>query len=159
MKGSCAAISGQNDVLGGGAPVTLNILIWPSLSSIIAFSICLASFLRSSGIDFGMAQPQMSSQPNGLVRSGPSGKRAAATLPAIFDLAGSLKVPHHSVSATVKAASPAMNTAFDSLRSYAGMPRGEILWVLITSHQNSTVSFMHGWSMLDFQPLAASTLL
>ena len=104
-------------MLGGGAPVALNILIWPSLSSIIAFSICLASFLRSSGIDFGMAQPQMSSQPNGFLRSGPSGKRAAATLPAIFDLAGSLKVPHHSVSATVNAASPDMKMALASLRS------------------------------------------
>src|SRR5215813_10798509 len=117
MKGSSAAISGQNDVLGGGAPVALNSLIWPSLSSIIAFSICLASFLRSSGIDLGIAQPQMSSQPNGFLRSGPSGKRAAAILPATFDLAGSLKVPHHSVSATVKAASPAMKTALASLRS------------------------------------------
>src|SRR5262245_46439383 len=117
MKGSCAAISGQNDVFGGGAPVALNILIWPSLSSIIASSICLASFLRSSGMDFGMAQPQMSSQPNGFLRSGPSGKRAAATLPDIFDLLGSLNVPHHNVSATVKAASPAMKMALASLRS------------------------------------------
>jgi hypothetical protein len=51
----------------------------------MAFNICLASFLRSSGIDFGIAQPQMSSQPNGFARSGPSGKRAAAILPATFD--------------------------------------------------------------------------
>src|SRR6476619_2343698 len=117
MKASCSAIFGQNVVLGGGAPVALNNFVWPSSSSIIAFSICLASFLRSSGIDFGIAQPQISSQANGLVRFGPSGKRAAATLPATFDLAGSLKVPHHSESATVKAASPDMNTALASLRS------------------------------------------
>src|SRR3954452_15246035 len=117
MNGSCAAISGQNSVLGGGAPVALNSLIWPSLSSIIAFSICLASFLRSSGIDFGIAQPQMSSQANDFLRSGPSGKRAAPILPAIFDLLGSLNVPHHSVSATVNAASPAVKIALASLRS------------------------------------------
>src|ERR1043166_8674857 len=91
MKGSSAAIFGQNFVFGGGAPVAFHSLIWPSSSSIIALSICLASFLRSSGIDFGIAQPQMSSQPNGFLRSGPSGKRAAATLPAILDLAGSLE--------------------------------------------------------------------
>src|SRR5262249_39073987 len=103
MKGSLAAISAQNSVLGGGAPVALNSLIWPSLSSIIAFSIAFAAFLRSGEIDFGIAQPQMSSQANGLVRFGPSGKLAAATLPAIFDLAASLKVPHHKESATVKA--------------------------------------------------------
>src|SRR5689334_14725224 len=117
MKGSCSASFGQNCVLGGGAPVALNNLIWPSSSSIIAFSISFASFLRSGEIDFGIAQPQMSSQANGLVRFGPSGKRAAATLPAIFDLAGSLNVLHHSESATVNAASPAMNTALASLRS------------------------------------------
>src|SRR3954462_1582998 len=117
MNGSCAAISGQNSVLGGGAPVALNSLIWPSLSSIMASSIALAAFLRSGEIDFGIAQPQMSSQANGLARSGPSGKLAAATLPAIFDLAGSLNVPHHSESATVNAASPDMKTALASLRS------------------------------------------
>src|SRR6266567_293811 len=117
MNGSLAAIFGQKVVLGGGAPVNLNSLVWPSSSSIMASSICLASFLRSGAIDFGIAQPQISSHANGLVRFGPSGKRAAATLPAIFDLAGSLKVPHHSVSATVKAASPPMNTALASLRS------------------------------------------
>src|SRR5690349_16067678 len=103
MKGSCAAIFGQNSVLGGGAPVALNIFTCPSSSTIIAASISLASFLRSAGMDFGMAQPQMSSQPKGSLRFGPSGKRAAPTLPAILDLAVSLKVPHHSVSATVKA--------------------------------------------------------
>ena len=83
----------------------------------MASSICLASFLRSGAIDFGIAQPQMSSQANGLARSGPSGKRVAATLPAIFDLAGSLNVPHHSESATVNAASPDMKMALASLRS------------------------------------------
>src|SRR5256714_198745 len=128
MNGSLAAIFGQNSVLGGGSPVALNSLVWPSSSSIIALSICFATFLRSGAIDFGIAQPQMSSQANGLDRFGPSGKLAAATLPAIFDLAGSLKVPHHSESATVNAASPDMNTALASLRSYAGMPRGTILW-------------------------------
>src|ERR1700710_2295191 len=117
MNGSASAIFGQKVVLGGGAPVALNNLVWPSSSSIMASSICLASFLRSGGIDFGIAQPQISSQANGLVRLGPSGKRAAATLPTIFDFAGSLKVPHHSESATVKAASPDMNTALASLRS------------------------------------------
>ena len=117
MNVSSAAISAQNSVLGGGAPVALNSFFWPSLSSIMASSISLASFLRSGAIDFGIAQPQISSQANGLARSGPSGKRVAATLPAIFDLAGSLNVPHHSESATVNAASPAMNTALASLRS------------------------------------------
>src|SRR5882672_7470394 len=117
MNESSAAIFGQNVVLGGGAPVALKSLVWPSSSSIMAFSICLASFLRSGAIDFGIAQPQISSQANGRARFGPSGKAAAATLPAIFDLAGSLKVPHHSESATVNAASPAMNTALASLRS------------------------------------------
>src|SRR5205823_12693893 len=111
MNWSSAAILGQNEVLGGGAPVAFQSFIWPSSSSIIALSISLASFLRSGEIDFGIAQPQISSQANGRVRLGPSGKRAAATLPAIFDLAGSLNVLHHSESATVKAASPAMNTA------------------------------------------------
>src|ERR1700716_909276 len=117
MKESSAAISAQNSVLGGGAPVALNSFFWPSLSSIMASSICLASFLRSGAIDFGIAQPQISSQANGLVRLGPSGKRAADTLPATFDLAGSLKSPHHSESARVKAAAPEMNTALASLRS------------------------------------------
>src|SRR5438445_10519395 len=117
MKGSLAAIFGQNVVLGGGAPVAFHSFIWPSSSSIIALSICLASFLRSGAIDFGIAQPQISSQANGLARLGPSGKRAAATLPATFDLAGSLNWPHHSESATVNAASPDMNTALASLRS------------------------------------------
>src|SRR5215475_14104818 len=117
MNGSAAAISGQKVVLGGGAPVAFNIFIWPSLSTIIAASISLASALRSGEIDFGIAQPQMSSQANGSLRLGPRGKRAAAILPAILDLAGSLKVPHHSVSATVKAASPPMKMALASLRS------------------------------------------
>src|SRR5881227_2340792 len=109
MNGSTSAIFGQNVVLGGGAPVAFQSFAWPSSSSIIALSISLASFLRSGEIDFGIAQPQISSQANGLVRFGPSGKRAAATLPAIFDLAGSLKVLHHKESATVNAASPPMN--------------------------------------------------
>src|SRR5437763_15360694 len=117
MKESSAAIFGQNVVLGGGAPVAVQSFIWPSSSSIIAFSITFASFLRSGEIDFGIAQPQISSQANGFARLGPSGKRAAATLPAILDLAGSLNVPHQSESATVNAASPDMNTALASLRS------------------------------------------
>src|SRR3977135_3503396 len=117
MNGSPAAIFGQKVVLGGGAPVALNSFVWPSLSSIMASSICLAAFLRSGAIDFGIAQPQISSQANGLARLGPTGKRVAAPLPAIFDLAGSLNVPHHSESATVNAASPDMNTALASLRS------------------------------------------
>src|SRR4030081_2525695 len=103
MNGSAAAIFGQKVVLGGGAPVALNSLVWPSSSSIMASSICLATFLRSGGIDFGIAQPQISSQAHGLVRFGPSGKRAAATFPATLDFPGSLKVPHHSESATVNA--------------------------------------------------------
>src|SRR4029078_10367243 len=105
MKGSLAAIFGQNVVLGGGAPVALNSLVWPSSSSIMAFNICLASFLRSGAIDFGISQPQISSQANGRVRFGPSGKLAAATLPAIFDLAGSLNMPPPKESATVEPAS------------------------------------------------------
>src|SRR3954468_2785660 len=117
MNGSAAAIFGQKVVFGGGAPVNLNSFVWPSSSSIMASSICLATFLRSGAIDFGIAQPQISSQANGFVRLGPSGKRAAATFPATLDLAGSLKVPHHSESATVKAASPAMKMVLASLRS------------------------------------------
>src|SRR3569833_2313423 len=78
MKESSAAISAHNSVLGGGAPVALNSFFWPSLSSIMASSISLASFLRSGEIDFGIAQPQMSSHANGSLRLGPSGKRAAA---------------------------------------------------------------------------------
>src|SRR5689334_1357145 len=117
MNGSSAPIFGQNSVFGGGAPVAFHSFTWPSSSSLMASSIRLASFLRSGAIDFGIAQPQISSQAKGLVRLGPSGKRAAATLPAIFDLAGSLNVLHHSESATVNAASPAMNTALASLRS------------------------------------------
>src|SRR5882757_4262991 len=116
MKGSWAAILGQNCVLGGGAPVAFHNFIWPS-STIMAASISLASFLRSGEIDFGIAQPQMSSQAKFLVRLGPSGKRAAAILVATLDLAGSVKVPHHRESATVKAASPAMKMALASLRS------------------------------------------
>ncbi len=38
-------------------------------------------------------------------------------LPATLDFAGSLKVAQYTESPTVKAASPAMNTAFASLRS------------------------------------------
>src|SRR3954453_19029620 len=114
MNGSAAAIFGQKVVLGGGAPVNLNSFVWPSSSSIMASSICLASFLRSAGIDFGIAQPQMSSHANGFDRFGPRGKRGAATLPATFDLAGSLTVPHHRGSATVRAASPAMKMALAS---------------------------------------------
>src|SRR3954447_328347 len=117
MNGSASAIFGQNWVLGGGAPVAFHSFTWPSSSSIMASSICLASFLRSGAIDFGIAQPQISSQANGFARLGPSGNRAAATLPATLDLAGSLKVPHHSESATVNAASPAMKIALASLRS------------------------------------------
>src|SRR4249920_1297552 len=117
MKGSWAAILGQNWVLGGGAPVAFQSFIWPSSSAIMAASISLASFLRSGEIDLGIAQPQMSSQAKFLVRLGPSGKRAAAILPATFDLAGSLKEPHHSESATVKAASPDVKMALASVRS------------------------------------------
>src|SRR5260370_41716653 len=111
MNGSAAAICGQKVVLGGGAPVAFQSLIWPSSSSIMASSIFLASFLRSGAIDFGIAQPQISSHANGCVRFGPSGKRAAATLPAFFDLAGSLYVLHQRASATGKAASTPMDTA------------------------------------------------
>src|ERR1700709_2753242 len=104
MNGSAAAIFGQKVVFGGGAPVALNSLVWPSSSSIMASSICLASFLRSAGIDFGIAQPQIRPAAQGFFRFGPSGKRAAATFPATLDFPGSLNVPHHSESATLKAA-------------------------------------------------------
>ena len=40
----------------------------------MAASICLASALRSGEIDFGIAQPQMSSQAKCSLRFGPSGK-------------------------------------------------------------------------------------
>src|SRR5258707_14967627 len=106
MNGSASAIFGQKVVLGGGAPVAFQSFTWPSSSSIMASSICLASFLRSGAIDFGIAQPQKSSQAKGFLRLGPSGNRAVATLPAIFDLSGSLNVLHHSQSATLNAASP-----------------------------------------------------
>ena len=45
MNGSSAAILAQNSVLGGGAPVAFHNFVWPSSSSIIASSICLASCL------------------------------------------------------------------------------------------------------------------
>src|SRR6202163_1657147 len=78
MNGSAAAIFGQKVVFGGGAPVALNNFVWPSSSSIMASSICLASFVRSGAIDFGVAQPQISSQAKGLVRLGTRRQRAAA---------------------------------------------------------------------------------
>src|SRR5260370_36949427 len=117
MNGSCVAILSLIWLLGGGAPVAFHNFTWPSSSTIMAASISLASFLRSGAIDLGIAQPQMSSHANGSLRFGPSGKRAAAILPAILDLAGSLKVPHHSESATVKAASTPVKLALASLRS------------------------------------------
>src|SRR3982074_3857504 len=95
MNGPAPAMLGQKVVLGGGAPVPFPSLIWPSSSTIMAACISLASFLRSGEIDFGIAQPQMSSQAKFLVRLGPTGKRAAAILVATLDLAGSVKGPPH----------------------------------------------------------------
>src|SRR5262249_59173664 len=60
-------------------------------------------------------------------------------------------------STSVKAASPAMKIALASLRPYAVMPGGLILWVLIASHQNSTISLWQG-SVTAGSNLAAVSL-
>src|SRR5450755_2745410 len=116
MKGSVWAIFGHSVTFGGGAPVFFQSAIWPSSSVMIADSIFLASALRSAGIDFGIAHPQISSQFSTLLLIGPPGNFARPTLPATLDFAGSLKSPQYVVSATVKAASPTINTALASLR-------------------------------------------
>src|SRR6266851_8870921 len=117
MNGSSWAILSHSSLLGGGAPVAFHSLSWPGSSSIMSESICLATFLRSAEIDFGIAQPQMSFHAKCSLRLGPSGKYVMLILPATLDFAGSLKVAQYTESPTVKAASPAMNTALASLRS------------------------------------------
>src|SRR5262249_33461284 len=55
------------------------------------------------------------------------------------------RTPQNGGEATgVKAAPPAIKIALASLRPYAVMPGGLILWVLIASHQNSTISRWQG---------------
>src|SRR5262249_36457188 len=75
---------------------------------------------------------------------GPTGNGAMPTLPTILERLGSLNSPKCVESTSVKAASPAMKMALASLRPYAVMPGGLILWVLIASHQNSTISRWQG---------------
>src|SRR5215510_14099354 len=65
-------------------------------------------------------------------------------LPTILDRLGSLNSPKWVESTSVKAASPAIKIALASLRPYAVMPGGLILWVLIASHQYSTISRWQG---------------
>src|SRR5262249_17807540 len=110
----------------------------------IAESIALASFLRSAGTPLGMAQPQIWSRDVGFGAGGPTGNGAMPIWPAILERLGSLNSPKCVESTSVNAASPAMKIAFASLRPYAVMPGGLILWVLIASHQNSTISRWHG---------------
>src|SRR5262245_34953388 len=110
----------------------------------IAESIALASFLRSAGTPLGMAQPQISFQDVGFRARGPTGNGAMPILLAIFERFGSLNSPKCVESTSVNAASPAMKIALASLRPYAVMPGGLILWVLIASHQNSTISRWQG---------------
>src|SRR5690348_12697656 len=91
MNLSVWAIFGQSVTFGGGAPVFFHRAICPSSSVMMADSISLARALRSGEIDFGMAQPQISSQFSTLFPIGPSGNLARPTLPATLDFAGSLK--------------------------------------------------------------------
>src|SRR5262249_45436814 len=135
---------GHSVMLGGGPPVFFHISICPASSLIMAESISLASFLRSAGTPFGIAQPQISFHDVGFCARGPTGNGAMPTLPAIFERLGSLNSPKCVESTSVKAASPAMKIAFASLRPYAVMPGGLILWVLIASHQYSTISRWQG---------------
>src|SRR5262249_5768685 len=101
---------------GGGPPVFFHISICPASSLIIAESISFASFLRSAGTPFGMAQPQISFHDVGLWARGPTGNGAMLTLPTIFDRLGSLHSPKCVESTSVNAASPAMKIALASLR-------------------------------------------
>src|SRR5207247_10118496 len=127
-------------MFGGGPPVFFHISICPASSLIIAESISLASFLRSAGTPFGMAHPQISFHDVGFCARGPTGNGAIPTLPTILDRLGSLNSPKWVESTSVKAASPAMKMALASLRPYAVMPGGLILWVLIASHQYWSMS-------------------
>src|SRR5665647_2294458 len=103
-------------VLGGGPPVWFHCSICPSASVNIAPRSFLAAALRSSGIVFGIDQPQISIQVRTPLLIGPSGNRAMPTLPTTVDFSGLLKVPRKVVSATVKAESPAWNIALASSR-------------------------------------------
>src|SRR5947199_7027082 len=131
-------------MLGGGPPVFFHISIWPASSLIMAESISLTSFFFSAGTPIGMAQPQISFQDVGFCARGPTGNGAMPILPTILERLGSLNSPKWVESTSVKAASPAMKIALASLRPYAVMPGGLILWVLIASHQNSTISRWQG---------------
>src|SRR5262249_24263457 len=131
-------------MFGGGPPVFFHIATCTASSLIIAESISLASFLRSAGMPLGMAHPQISFQDVGFCARGPTGKGAIRFLPRMLERWGSLTSPKWVESTSVKAASPAMKIALASLRPYAVMPGGLILWVLIASHQNSTISRWHG---------------
>src|ERR1039458_8130729 len=90
MNGSVLAIFGHNVTFGGGAPVFFQRSSWPSSSSMISDNIFFASALRSAGIAFGIAQPQISSQFWTPLLIGPTGNFARPTFPATLDLAGSL---------------------------------------------------------------------
>ena len=144
-------------MFGGGPPVFFHISICPASSLIIAESICLASCLRSAGTPFGIAHPQISFHDVGRCARGPTGNGAMPILPTILERLGSLNSPKWVESTRVKAASPAMKMALASLRPYAVMPGGLILWVLIASHQNSTISRWQG-SVTAGSNLAAASL-
>src|SRR5262245_47062661 len=89
--------------------------------------IFLARASRSADTDFGMAQPQISFHAIGVLRPGPTGNRAKATLPATRDLFLSLNSPQKVESAAVIAASPAMKIALASFRQYAVIVYGGFL--------------------------------
>src|SRR5215467_10661795 len=148
---------GHSFTLGGGPPVFFHISICPASSLIIADSMSLTSFLRSAGTPIGIAQPQISFHDVGAFARGPTGNGAMPILPTILERLGSLNSPKWVESTSVKAASPAMKMALASLRPYAVMPGGLILWVLIASHQNSTISRWQG-SVTAGSNLAAASL-
>src|SRR5262247_759319 len=110
----------------------------------MADSISFTSFFFSAGTPTGIAHPQISFQEVGTLARGPTGNGAMPILPTILERLGSLNSPKWVESTRVKAASPAMKMALASLRPYAVMPGGLILWVLMASHQNSTISRWQG---------------
>src|SRR5262247_1576789 len=110
----------------------------------MAESISFTTLFFSAGTPTGIAHPQISFQEVGTLARGPTGNGAMPTLPTILERLGSLNSPKWVESTSVNAASPAMKMALASLRPYAVMPGGLILWVLIASHQNSTISRWHG---------------
>src|SRR5262249_61197663 len=75
---------------------------------------------------------------------GPAGTGVSGFCPPLWGRWGLLHRRNGGGRPSGKAPSPAMKIAFASLRPYAVMPGGLILWVLIASHQNSTICRWHG---------------